>query len=124
METEKNYVGDVVAFEEDDHYSREAVTILSGEGVLAMGTVLAKVTASGKYVVSTDDASDGSQTSIAVLIQPVDATSADVVATAIVRHAAVKRAGLVFGPDIDDATKLAAAEAELKAVGILIRESV
>lgn len=54
-----------------------AATVLSGEGVLARGSVMGKVTASGKLklVDSTED--DGSQTPYGILADSVDATSAD-----------------------------------------------
>lgn len=53
------------------------ITILSGQGLLVRGTVLGKVTASGKYVKSLSAASDGSQTPDLILAEDVDATSAD-----------------------------------------------
>lgn len=56
----------------------ESVVIASGAGALARGTLLGKVTASGKYVVSTSAASDGSQNPVAVLAEDIDATDADV----------------------------------------------
>lgn len=56
----------------------QPITVASGAGVLARGTVLGIVTASGKYVKSASAASDGSQTPVAVLADSIDATSADV----------------------------------------------
>lgn len=53
------------------------ITVLSGQGVLKRGTVVGRVTASGKYIKSLAGASDGSQTNIAILADDVDATSAD-----------------------------------------------
>lgn len=53
------------------------ITIASGQGVLVRGTVLGKITASGKYVKSLSGASDGSQTPDLILAEDVDATSAD-----------------------------------------------
>lgn len=60
------------------------VTIASGEGELDAGTVLGIVTASGEYAAYDDDASDGTQTAVAILAIDVDATSAAVVASAYV----------------------------------------
>jgi hypothetical protein len=51
-------------------------TILSGQNVLR-GTVLGKITASGKYVKSLSASVDGSQVPNAILLEDVDATSAD-----------------------------------------------
>jgi hypothetical protein len=53
------------------------ITVLSGQGVLKRGTLIGRVTASGKYIKSLAGASDGSQTVLAVLADDVDATSAD-----------------------------------------------
>lgn len=53
------------------------VVIASGAGILARGTLLGKITASGKYLKSLSAASDGSQLPDAILAEDVDATSAD-----------------------------------------------
>lgn len=53
------------------------VTIVSGSGVIKRGTVLGKITASGKYTTSLTAAADGSQTAVAIAADTVDATSAD-----------------------------------------------
>lgn len=68
----------------------EKLIVKSGAGVLARGTVLGKVTADGKFLKSLSAASDGSQTPDAVLLDDVDATSADV-------EAAILLAGTVNG---------------------------
>lgn len=85
--------------------SREAVTIKSGSGVLAAGTVLGKITASGKYEGYDDGNSGGSATAAAVLAQAVDATSSDIVATAIVRMAEVKKDALQWVAAVDSTAK-------------------
>lgn len=59
-------------------------TILSGEGILAAGCVLGKVTASGKLKAWLDTAIDGSEVIYGVLAEDVDATSADVLANVYV----------------------------------------
>lgn len=66
--------------------------------------------------------SDGSQTSAAILVFPVDATSADAKAVVVARHAIASHNGLSWGTTINDATKRAAAIGQLKAAGILVRE--
>lgn len=58
------------------------VTIASGAGVLTTGTVLGKITASGKFKAYQDGASDGSEVAKLILAEDVDATSADVKAMA------------------------------------------
>ena len=72
---------DIFAATKPDPVS-EGVTIASGSGVLVRGTVLGKITASGKYTTSLSAASDGSQTPYRILGEDVDATSADMKAPA------------------------------------------
>ncbi len=117
--TEPNRSGDFLLFEEDHHYSRDVVTIAASAD-LEPGTVLGKVTASGKFIRSVETASDGSETAAAVLLSPAKAETADVTdALVIARHARVKRHGLLFDASYDDTTKRDAAVAELASVGIL-----
>jgi predicted metalloprotease with PDZ domain len=120
---EAGVVSDWLKYEEPNAYSRETVTVASGAGKLATGTVLAKVTASGKYVAAAASGSDGTQTAVAVLVTPVDATSADQKAVVVARDAIVGHAGLTYGATINDSTKRATANGQLGAVGILVRES-
>lgn len=46
-------------------------------GTFLRGTVLGKITASGKYTKSVKTATDGSQNPVAILVDNVDASSAD-----------------------------------------------
>lgn len=109
--------------EAENYFSRDTAIIAAGAGKLQSGTVLAQVAATGKFVPAAAAGSDGSQTAVAVLFAAVDATSADVPMAVIVRrHAQVSHNGLAWGPTITDATKRAAAIAQLRAVGILVRE--
>jgi hypothetical protein len=116
------YVADWLKYESPSYHSRDTATIASGSGVLVSGTVLAKVTATGKYVPAAATGADGSQTAVACLITPVDATSADVKAVILTRHADVSHAGITYGPTITDATKRATVQTQLAAVGIVTRE--
>lgn len=91
----------------------EGGTIVSGAGVLARGTVLGKITASGKLKTVNSANSDGSQAPYAVLLEGVDATSADKpCATALA--GTFNPAALVFGGSDTIATHRAA----LRDVGI------
>lgn len=101
--------------------SRDTVTIVSGAGVLEAGTVLGKITASGKFTESPATGADGSQTAVAVLAYGVDATSADAAAVIVARDAEVKASELAYAASVDDATKRAAKAAQLAAVGIMVR---
>ncbi|CAO4138036.1 head decoration protein [Methylorubrum extorquens] len=113
---------DWLKVEDGSYRSRDTAVIATGSGKLASGTVLAKVTASGKYVPAAASGADGSQTAVAVLVFPVDATSADAKAVIVSRHAVVSHAGLTYGATINDATKRAAANGQLGAAGIIVRQ--
>ncbi len=79
LSTERNYQGDWLKDDLDKEmmgYTREQVTIVSGQN-LKTGTVLGKITASGKYSAYDGDAADGTQTVAGILIGDVDATLAD-----------------------------------------------
>jgi outer membrane murein-binding lipoprotein Lpp len=62
----------------------EEIVVASGQGVLFPGTVIAPITASGKYAIHDTAASDGSQlpAEAVILFNRVDATRADVKAVA------------------------------------------
>lgn len=84
-------------------------TIASGAGVLKRGTVLGKITASGKYTTALSASADGSQTPVTVLVDDVDATSSDVQG-GIFRQAELNGNALILGTGIT----LAAAKAALE----------
>lgn len=111
---------DVLAFEEDQRFSREVITVLQDE-VLKLGHVLGKVTASGKYVELAPGAADGSEAAAGVLLKDVDATGEDKEGLAMVRHGIVKASGLVWPDGITSGQKDTAI-AELAELGILVRE--
>ena len=121
--TEGNYTGDVVLWEEDAHHSRRAVTIASGANAaddpVKIGTVLGKITASGKYVPHAPGAGNGSETVAGVLIQKnVDAAAADAPGVIIEREAQVRRAALIFHADTDTVAERDAVCAALDALGV------
>ncbi|WP_026756679.1 head decoration protein [Sediminimonas qiaohouensis] len=104
--------------------SRDIVTVASGEGKLAPGTVLGEITASGKYAVSANAqvvGSEGAETATAVLAYAVDATSADAKAVAIVRAAQVIADELAYDSSVDDAAKKATKAGQLETVGVVVR---
>lgn len=81
--------GEFLISEAPGSLSRAAITLVSGAGDLVAGTVLAKITASGKYTVYDNAGSDGTETAAAVLYAAADASSADAAAVAIVRLAEI-----------------------------------
>lgn len=119
-------LGDLLKYELNGNYSRETVTLKSGTN-FALGSVLGKITASGKYRLSpaAEVAGDeGAETAVAVLIEAVDATAADKTGLVIARGPAiVSKAALVFDASVDDNTKKAAKDAQLSAAGIVPRDT-
>lgn len=120
VQAEPNYLGDWLKFEEDNHYSRDEVTVASGQN-LATGTVIGIITASGKVTQLAPGASDGSQNAAGVLLNAVDASSGDKPGVIIARHAVCSDKGLVWPASITGPQK-ATAISQLKALGVLVRE--
>ena len=106
--------------------SRDVVTL--AEGVACNpGTVLGKVTATGKYVpvdpangTGEGETPDGSQPAVAVLFAAVDATAGDKPAVITARDAEVETAALIW-PAAITPTQKTAALSQLAAVGIVAR---
>lgn len=119
--TEGRYPGEHLMWEADTDYCREKVTVVSGAGKLAAGTVLGKITTGGKYQPSPATGSDGSQTAVAVLLYPVDATSSDVDAVISARLSRLNAKVLSYAASVDDDTKKNAKIAQLAAVGLIAR---
>lgn len=108
--------------EANGHRSREEVTIEApgADVVLEAGTVLGKITSTGKYVRVDPNVSpaDGSEDAVAVLCEEVTG-AADVQATVVVRDAEVVLSKLIFS---DTSPSNATDEtAELASVGIVAR---
>jgi hypothetical protein len=122
--TEQPSMGDVLKYEVNPNYTREVVTLLAGMPY-PVGSVLGKITASGKYTLSPATGADGSQTAVSVLLYPVNATLADAVGIVVTRGPAiVSRAALVYEATVNDAAKIAAKITQLAAVGIIARDGV
>lgn len=112
--TESIHPGEFLLSEANGYRSREAVTVtVSGADKWVSGTVLGKITASGKYVKYSDVAADGSQTAAAILLNELAPVAGDIAATVIVRDAEVIDAKLT-GIDANGRTDLAA-------LGIILR---
>ena len=112
--------GSFIKSEANGDLSRETVTIASGNGKLFAGTVLGKITASGKYKPYDNDATDGTQTAAAILVYDVDATSVDVAAVVIVRLAEVWTNRLQWATSVLTGEK-APAYVELAAANVIVR---
>lgn len=55
----------------------EGITVLTGGGVIPSGSMMGRVTASGKYIVVDDSVTDGSENGLGVLRSMVDTTLGD-----------------------------------------------
>ena len=116
---ETKHPGGFLVWEASRDYTRETVTIASG--TLEPGTVLGKITASGKYAAHAPAAVDGTETAVAVLWGKADASAGDAPAVAVVRGPAiVNRHDLVFAGTPSEG-EIAAAHTALLAAGILVR---
>ena len=121
--TEAMNLGDLLKFEAPNLYSRDRVTVASGQN-LPLGTVLGIVTACGKYKQIDPSAEDGTQVAAGVLLQGCDATLADRDNGLVVaRHAIVSDHALQW-PEAITAAEKASAIAQLKALGVLVRQGV
>lgn len=119
-------LGDLLKYELNGSYCRETVTLKAGTNY-ALGSVLGKVTASGKYRLApaaevTGD--EGAEIGAAILIEPVDATAGDRTGLIVARGPAiVSKAALVFDASVDQPAEIAAKHAELSVVGIVPRDT-
>ncbi|MCW3784235.1 head decoration protein [Defluviimonas salinarum] len=121
--TQPPSMGDVLKYEVNPNYTREAITLLAGLPYPA-GSVLGRITASGKYTLSSAAGADGAETAVAVLLYAVDATLADATGVVLARGPAiVSRAALFYDGSVDDAAKIAAKLGEIAALGIVARDS-
>ncbi len=96
-------LGDLLKYELNGNYTRETVTLKSGTDY-ALGAVLGRITASGKYRLSpaAEVGDEGAETALTVLIEPVNATAADAVGVVVARGPAiVSKAALVFDASVD-----------------------
>jgi len=97
----------------------KGVTLEAGQGELKRGTVLGKVTATGKYKAVNSANEDGSEVADCILADDVDTTAGDVTAVAY-KTGYFNRKALVFGGDDTADTH----EQTLRMLGILLSENV
>lgn len=119
--TEGRHPADYLVSEANGTRSRDVVTVLKkASHRLGPGTVLGKVTASGKYVPVNFSGSDGSETACAILFDHVDATQSDRSAVITARDAEVKKTALAWPPGAQT-TQIDSALAQLAQLGIVAR---
>lgn len=107
-------------------YCRKVVVVNDAAATFAPGTVLGKVTATGKYKVSKADAVDGSEVpdAIALFDQTIPATTDTNVVVMDKGPAIVSKFGLLLDATFNTGPELAAAYAALEAKGINVNDAV
>jgi hypothetical protein len=109
--------GEFLLSEATGERSREQVTVtVAGAVALPSGTVLGKITATGKYIKYLDGASDGSQTAAAVLLNACPGVNGDYKCAVFVRDCEVVGAMLNGGANVDAPGKV-----DLTAIGVIVR---
>jgi hypothetical protein len=115
-------LGDVLKYEVEPNYTRDVITLLAGMPY-PIGSVLGKITASGKYKLATSGGADGAQTAVAVLLYGVDATQADAQGIVVARGPSiVSRPALAYDASVNDAAKITTKLGQLATVGIVARD--
>ena len=93
---EGKHPGGFLVWEAFRDYTRETITVAAG--TLEPGTVLGKITASGKYAAHDPAAVDGTETAVAVLWGKADASGGD--APAVVVDVGGVEGGVGVRPDV------------------------
>ena len=106
MVTETRKAGEFLISEGNGNISREEVTVVSGQDLVA-GELVGKVTASGKYATYDNGAADGTETAAGIIYADCDATGGDTLAAIVVRDAEVS-SNTLTGSDANGVTDLAA----------------
>ena len=119
--TEGKHAGGFLIWEVLRDYTRETVTIASGAGKLAPGTVLGKITTGGKYTALAPGATNGSQNAAGILWGPVDATDADAPGVVLVRGPAIANRHEIIWPEGATEAQITTATTALAALGIILR---
>jgi hypothetical protein len=118
-------LGDLLKYELNANYSRETVTLKTGTNY-ALGSVLGKITASGKYRLSPAAqvvGDEGAETAVAVLLEAVDASLGDRTGLVVARGPAIVcKAVLAFDAAIDLPTEKMAKHVQLASAGIVPRD--
>ena len=119
--TEGKHPGGFLVWEVLRDYTRETVTLASGAGKLAPGTVLGKITTGGKFTVLTPGASNGSQNAAGVLWGGADAADADAPGVVLVRGPALVNRHEITWPEAATQAQITTATTALAALGIVLR---
>jgi hypothetical protein len=121
--TENNRNLEFLVSENNGDFSREAVTLISGQNLKAC-TVLGRITASGKFTILAPAAADGSQNAAAILLYATDASGGDKITSVILGGPGVAvevNGNLLVWPVGITTPQRTTAIAALLALGIKIR---
>jgi hypothetical protein len=117
--TEGFYLSDFLFYEAPNLYSRDRVTVLSGQD-LGMGAVVGIVTATGKAKALAPAAADGSQIAAGIMVADCDATTGDNPNGVMIARHAILTEAILWPVGITTPQKTTAL-AQLRAAGILVR---
>jgi hypothetical protein len=118
---EGKHAGGFLIWEVLRDYTRESVTIASGAGKLAPGTVLGKITTGGKYTGLAPAATNGSQNAAGILWGDIDATDADASSVVILRGPTIVNRHELIWPEGATEAQITTATTALAALGIILR---
>ena len=119
--TEGKHAGGFLVWEVLREFNRETITIASGAGKVAPGTVLGKSTTGGTFTGLAPAATNGSQNPAGILWAGVDATAADALGVVIQRGPAIVNRNELVWPAGATEAQITAAITALAALGILLR---
>ena len=124
--TQSPTLGDLLKYELNGSYCRETVTLKAGTSY-PLGAVLGRIAASGKYRLSPAAqvaGDEGAETAAAVLLEAVDATSADRAGLIAARGPVIlSKAALVFDASVDQPAEKTAKHTQLASLGLIVRET-
>lgn len=112
--------GSAIKSEANGDYSREVGVLASGLGLVRANTVMGRVTSGGALRPYDNDATDGSQTAVGVLVYDVDTTDGAAPGVIVARAAEVWASRLVWASTVTTPERTAAF-VELAAAGIIVR---
>lgn len=116
-------LGDLLKYEEENLYSRNQVTVVSGQN-LKLGTVIGRVSATQKVKALDPSATDGSEVATGVVLQSIDASAAEKTNGLIVSRQAIVADHALVWPVAITTEEITAAIAQLEAIGVLVRQGV
>lgn len=131
LDTRSTRLGDVIQYEDHPEYGHCRDVVVANEASqksYVIGTVLGKVTATGKYKILEATAVDGSQNFAGIYIgssvgdnkQTIAATTDTNVVILFRGPAGVGKANLVFGASVDTQGERDAVYAQMEAAGIKV----